>query len=404
MKYEDFIDLNYKPEKDDLICEFLIDAKNLKKAAGAVASESSIGTWTEVKTEKSYVRRLAAKVFEIDKNLVKIVYPLELFEFGNMSQILSSVAGNVFGMKEIRNLRLIDIKFPKKIVKSFKGPKFGIRGIRKVLKIKKRPLIGTIIKPKIGLKVKDHAKVAYEAWIGGCDLVKDDENLSSMKFNQFEKRLKETLKMKEKAERETGERKGYIINVSAECKEMIRRAKLVENFGNEYIMVDLITVGTSSLQSLRNEDLDLIVHAHRAGHAIFTRNKKHGISMKVIAKIARIIGVDQLHIGTIVGKMFEGRKEVLENVKVLKEDLFGLKKVMPVSSGGLNPLHIPFLVKFFGNDVIIQMGGGIHGHPLGTISGAKAARQALEATLQKISLKEYAKSHKELEIAIKTWK
>lgn len=407
MKYEDFVDLSYKPTRNDLICEFLIEpAKktNLKRAAGAVASESSVGTWTEVKTIKPYMRKLAAKVFRIQGNLIKIAYPLELFELGNMPNILSSVAGNIFGMKEVRNLKLININFPKKIVRSFKGPKFGIKGIRKILKIKNRPLIGTIIKPKLGLRTEDHVKVAYEAWKGGCDIVKDDENLASQSFNKFEKRLKKTLKVKEKVEKETGERKGYMINVTAKTKEMLKRAKLVEEYGNEYIMVDVITCGWSSIQDLREADLDLILHAHRAGHAAFTRPKKHGISMKVIAKICRIIGVDQLHVGTIVGKMFEKRKDVEENVKVLKEDLFGVKKVMPVASGGLKPSHIPFLINFFGNDIILQFGGGIHGHPLGTFAGAKAVRQALEASLQEISLKEYAKYNKELEIAMRTWK
>jgi ribulose-bisphosphate carboxylase large chain len=407
MKYEDFVNLNYKPSKNDLICEFFIEpASNstLKRAGGAVAAESSIGTWIEVKTEKPYVKKLAAKVFEIKKNKIKIAYPLELFELGNMPNILSSIAGNIFGMREVKNLKLLDVWFPEKIVKSFKGPRYGIKGIRKILRIKNRPLLGTIIKPKLGLKTIDHAKVAYEAWIGGCDIVKDDENLSSQSFNKFKKRLEKTFKAKKKAEKESGKKKVYMINISAETKEMLKRAKFVEDYGNEYAMVDIITVGWASLQTLRNKEFNLILHAHRAGHAVFTRNPKHGIAMKVIAKIARIIGVDQLHVGTIVGKMFEGRKEVMNNTQALKENLFGIKKVMPVASGGLNPCHVPRLIKFFGKDFVIQMGGGIHGHPLGTLAGAKAAIQAIECTIDNISLKEYAKTHKELKIALKKWK
>lgn len=404
MKYEDFVDLSYKPSKNDLICEFFVEAKNFKKAAGAVAAESSIGTWTEVVTEKPYVRELAAIVFKMRGNLIEIAYPLELFEAGNMPNILSSIAGNIFGMKEVRNLKLIDVHFPKKLAKSFKGPKYGIDGIRKILKIKNRPLIGTIIKPKLGLKTKDHAKIAYEAWIGGCDIVKDDENLSSQSFNRFRERLKRTLRMKEKAEMETGEKKIYMINATAETEEMLRRAKLVENLGNEYLMVDIITIGWSALQTLRNKNFNLVIHAHRAGHAAFTRSKKHGISMKVIAKISRIIGVDQLHVGTIVGKMFEERREVLENVKALEENLFGLRKVMPVASGGLKPSHVPILIDVFGKDVVMQFGGGVHGHPLGTIRGARAVRQAVDASLQNTPLEEYAKTHEELRLALKHWK
>src|SRR4030042_2204743 len=169
MKYEDYVDLGYKPSKNDLICEFVVEPNNesLKRAAGAVTAESSTGTWTELTTTKPYMENLAAKVFEINGNNAKIAYPIELFEPANMPNILSSVAGNVFGMKELNNLRLNDIHFPEKLLGSFKGPKYGISGIRKLLKVPKRPLVGTIIKPKIGLNTEDHARGAYESWVGG---------------------------------------------------------------------------------------------------------------------------------------------------------------------------------------------------------------------------------------------
>jgi ribulose-bisphosphate carboxylase large chain len=406
MKYIDYVDLGYKPVKNDLICEFFLEPSgmSLKEAAGAVAAESSIGTWTETTTTKPYVEKLAAKVFAINGNKIKIAYPIELFEPGNMPNILSSVAGNVFGMKNLKNLRLNDVRFPDNILKGFRGPKFGIPGIRRLLKVPKRPLIGTIIKPKIGLRTEDHAKVAYDAWNGGCDIVKDDENLSGQKFNKFEDRLRKTMRMKEKAERKTGEKKVYMINITAETEEMLRRAKLVEDYGNEYAMVDIISLGWSALQTLRNKNFDLVLHAHRAGHAAITKNPKHGISMRVISKLTRIVGLDQLHVGTAVGKMFETKEEVLENCKALKDKMWIFKPVMPVASGGLHPNLIPKIIEIFGNDVVIQAGGGIHGHRLGTMAGAKAMRQALDATMKKIPLEEYAKKHKELKISLEEWK
>ena len=406
MKYIDYVDLGYKPSSNDLICDFFLEplGVSLKEAGGAVAAESSIGTWTETKTTKSYIERLAATVFEIKGNQIKIAYPLELFEPGNMSNILSSIAGNVFGMKSLKNLRLNDIHFPENLLRSFKGPKFGIPGIRKILKVKKRPLIGTIIKPKLGLTTEDHARVAYEAWVGGVDIVKDDENLSNQTFNKFEDRLNKTFEMKEKAEKETGEKKIYMINVTAETEEMLRRAKLAQDCGNEYVMVDIITLGWSALQTLRNKDFKLVLHAHRAGHAAFTKNPKHGISMKVIAKLTRIIGLDQLHIGTAVGKMFETEKEVEENCKALKEKMWRFKQVMPVASGGLHSGLVPRIIEIFGNDVVIQAGGGIHGHGLGTKAGARAMRQALDAAMKNILLEEYAKNHIELKKSLEEWK
>jgi len=405
MKYEDYVDSDYRPSKTDLICEFFVEPNNesMKRAAGAVAAESSIGTWTETKTTKKYVEKLAGRVFDINGNNVRVAYPIELFEPGNMSNIMSSIAGNIFGMKELKSLRINDIRFPEKLLKSFKGPKYGIKEIRKILKVPKRPFVGTIIKPKLGLRTEDHAIVAYESWIGGIDIVKDDENLSSQSFNKFESRLKQTVKMKNKAERETGEKKIYMINITAETEEMIRRAKLVEDIGNEYVMVDIITLGWSALQTVRNKDFDLVLHAHRAGHAMFTKSLTHGISMKTIARITRIIGLDQLHVGTAVGKMFENKKEVLGNYNVLKEKMSDFKQVMPVASGGLNPLNIPALLEIFGNDVIMQFGGGVHGNPLGSKAGSMAVRQALEATIERTPLNEYSKNHKELKAAFDKW-
>jgi ribulose-bisphosphate carboxylase large chain len=406
MRYLDFVDLSYEPKKTDLVCTFYVEPEgiSLREAAGGVAAESSVGTWTELTTQRAYVEKLAAHVFSIKGNIIKIAYPIELFELGNMSNVLSSVAGNVFGLKTLKNLRLNDVDFPAEIIDSFSGPKYGIQGIRKLLKVQDRPLVGTIIKPKLGLKTSDHVRVAYEAWIGGCDIVKDDENLSSQKFNPFRDRVIETLASRDKAESETGEKKVYMVNTTAETSEMVKRAELVKAQGGEYVMVDILTCGFAALQTLREADLGTVIHAHRAGHAAFTKNPKHGISMKVIAKVTRIIGVDQLHVGTVVGKMSETAEEVAENIEALKMKMGNLKQVMPVASGGLHPRLVPALMKLFGKDFVIQAGGGIHGHKNGTIAGAKAMRQAVDATLEDIALEEYAKTHGELRAALETWK
>ena len=406
MKYLDFVNPAYKPKESDLICAFYLEPEgiSIKEAAGGVAAESSVGTWTELTTEKPYVTKLAAHVYSINGNVAKIAYPIELFEPANMPNILSSVAGNVFGLKALKNLRLLDIQMPKVLLKSFKGPAFGVAGVRKLLKVPKRPLVGTIIKPKLGLSTKDHAKVAYDAWKGGCDIVKDDENLSSQKFNLFEDRLIQTLESRDKAQNETGERKVYMINITAETNLMLKRADDVVNQGGEYVMVDILTCGWSALQTLRDQNSKLVIHAHRAGHAAFTKNQKHGIAMRPIATVARIIGVDQLHVGTVVGKMSETKAEVLENIDACKAEMSGLMPVLPVASGGLYPRLVPSLLETFGNDVVIQAGGGIHGHPDGTVAGAKAMRQAVDATLKGSTLEDYAKTHRELKVSLEHWK
>jgi ribulose-bisphosphate carboxylase large chain len=405
LKYVDFVDLKYAPKETDVVCTFYVEPEgtSITEAAGGVAAESSVGTWTELTTVKPYVESLAARVFSIEGNEAKIAYPVELFELGNMPNVLSSVAGNVFGLRLLRNLRLTDVKFSRQLVKSFKGPQYGVEGIRKLVGVQGRPLVGTIIKPKLGLKTIDHAKVAYEAWLGGCDIVKDDENLSSQSFNLFEERLAKTLESRDRAEEETGEKKVYMINITSGTKEMLHRAELVLRHGGEYVMIDILTCGFAALQTFRDQGFQLVIHAHRAGHAAFTKNPLHGISMQVISRVARVIGVDQLHVGTVVGKMFETKEEVAENCDALTEEMFELKSVLPVASGGLHPRLIPALMEFFGKDFVIQAGGGIHGHKDGTISGAKAMRQAVDATLQGIPLNRYAEKHKELKGALETW-
>jgi len=405
MKYEDYVDLKYKPAKDDLVCEFSVEPLgiSLKKAAGAVASESSIGTWTETTTTTKRIEKLHATVFQIHKNIIKISYPIELFELGNIPQITSSIAGNIFGMKVIKNLRLEDIYFSRKFIKSFNGPEIGLHDIRKITKIEARPLIGTIFKPKIGLTPREMAKYAYSVYSNGIDWSKDDENLTSMRFNKFEDRVIAMLDVIDKIKSEYGKNVIYAPNTTAPLDTMLNRIQFVKDHGGRCAMIDILTVGWSAVQAVREQNFKLIIHAHRASHAALTKNKKHGISMLVLAKLSRLIGVSALHSGTVIGKMHGQKKEVARINNFLRSKWYNIKPVMPIASGGLHPMLIPELVKILGKDLIINFGGGLWGHPLGPEAGAKAIKQATDATMQKIQLKTYAKNHEELRVAIKQW-
>lgn len=416
--YEDFVDLKHRPGKDELVALFKVTpAKGftMKEAAGRVASESSVGTWTTLTTLTEDVRRLMARAYEIDGRYVYVSYPVGLFEQGNMAQVLSSIAGNVFGMKALRGLRLVDVSWPEELVRSFRGPKFGIGGVRDFMKVKGRPLTASVPKPKLGLTYEEHALHGYEAWVGGLDLLKDDENLTSQGFNRFEDRARECFRQRDRAERETGERKSYLVNVTAETKEMVRRARLVKDLGGEYVMVDVVTAGWSAVQTLREtcEELGLAVHAHRAFHAAFTRNPNHGMSMAVVAEVCRLIGADQLHVGTVVGKLEASRSEVL-NLKEkltaeeskggpLRSRWYGLKPVIPVSSGGLHVGLVHRVLDILGTDIVVQVGGGVWGHPGGGRAGAKALRDAIDAYLEGRTLEEYSERSRELREALERW-
>ncbi len=419
--YTEFVNESYKPSKTDVVVLFYFEpAKGISRdeAIGRIASESSTGTWTTLFRMPPRMKKLMATAFEVDGNFVKVAYPLDLWEPGNAPQLLSGIAGNIFGMKALENLRLIDVTLPKEYIKHFKGPCQGIQGIRKMMKVKKRPLTGAVPKPKIGFSAKEHAEIAFETWMGGFDLTKDDENLSSTSFNNFYERVKFMTKMRDKAEKETGEQKDALINITAETKEMMKRAKVLHDNGWRYAMIDVVVAGTASVQTLRDTlgDYKMAIHAHRAMHATFDRNEKHGLSMQFLAKIMRLIGVDQIHSGTAVGKLVSPRKEVetiaetMREMKVkeeknnlLNQDWGNIKPGFPVASGGMHPGLIPDVMEILGNECTILVSGGIHGHPKGTRAGAKASMQAIEATMNGVSLEEYAKNHLELKEALDKW-
>jgi len=393
----------------------------MKEVAGRLASESSVGTWTTLATMKEHIRKLMAKAYIVrEDGLVKIAYPLELFELGSLPQLFSSVLGNVYGMRAIKRLKAIDIQFPEKYVKSFPGPNHGLYGVKKILGVEKRPILATVPKPKVGLTTEEYADVTYEIAVGGMDLVKDDENLTSQNFNKFEKRLNAVLKSLEKAEAETGEKKGYLVNVTAPSEEMKRRIKLVADTWNKFIMVDVLCAGPAAVQLARElaGEYGLAIHAHRAFHGAIDRVPDHGVTFFLIAKLFRLAGVDHIHIGTNVGKMEADLKMLRYTQRMITEDEFnpdpgddeympqkwyGLKPVMPVASGGLHPGVLPQLLDFMGTDILIQVGGGVTGHPDGVIAGGKAVRQAIDAYLEDIPLDEYAKTHKELARALEKW-
>ncbi len=430
--YYRFVDKNYQPDPDkDIIAVFRItpaEGFSIEDAAGAVAAESSVGTWTSLYQwyDQSRINSLMGKAYHFHdmrdgSYIVRIAYPVELFEPGNMPGLLASIAGNVFGMKRVKGLRLEDIYFPKSFLKDFKGPSKGMKGVRDIFRIYDRPIVGTVPKPKVGYTPEEVEKLAYEILTGGMDYIKDDENLTDPSYCKFEKRAKSIMKIIDKVEKETGERKVWFANITSDVKEMEKRIKIVADYGNPYIMVDVVVSGWAVLKHIREvaEEYGLAIHAHRAMHAALTRNPYHGISMYVLAKLYRIIGVDQLHVGTAgAGKLEGGKIDVIRYARILRETHFKpdpddvyhleqefhhIKPAFPVSSGGLHPGNLPPVIEALGSEIILQVGGGVIGHPDGPRAGAAAVRQALEAIMKGIPLDEYAETHKELKRALEKW-
>jgi len=436
-----------------MLCFFhLIPGKNLNilQAACEIAAESSTGTNFEVKTETPFSKEMNALVYDIDekKNLVWIAYPWRLFDRGgNVQNILTYIVGNVLGMKEISALKLIDLWFPPSMLEQYDGPSYTIDDMRKYLNVYNRPILGTIIKPKMGLTSSEYAEVCYDFWVGGGDFVKNDEPQANQDFCPYDKMVKYVKQAMDRAVKKTGKKKVHSFNVSsADFDTMIERCEMIKNAGFEKgsyaFLIDGITAGWMAVQTLRRRYPDVFIHFHRASHGAFTRNENPiGFSVLVLSKFARLAGTSGIHTGTAgVGKMAgspeedvtaaqnilsfvskghffdqswgripENDMDALQIVQedhahhvILEEDSWrGMKKCCPIISGGLNPTLLKPFIDVMGNiDFITTMGAGCHAHPGGTQDGARALVQACEAYSKKIPIEEYAKGHKELKQAI----
>src|SRR6202789_1961721 len=437
-------DSDYVPKDTDLLAMFRItrqEGVEAPEAAAAVAGESSTATWTVVWTDRlTACDRYRAKAYRVDpvpgspgQYFAYIAYELDLFEPGSIANVSASIIGNVFGFKPLKALRLEDMRFPVAYVKTFNGPPTGIVVERERLDKFGRPLLGATVKPKLGLSGKNYGRVVYEALKGGLDFTKDDENINSQPFMHWRDRFLYCMEAVNRAQAATGEIKGTYLNVTAGTMEaMYERAEFAKELGSVIIMIDLV-IGYTAIQSMakwarRN---DMILHLHRAGHSTYTRQRKHGVSFRVIAKWMRLAGVDHIHAGTVVGKL-EGDPATTRGIydtcrgidvkKDLTRGLFfdqpwaSLKHMMPVASGGIHAGQMHPLLHYLGEDVVLQFGGGTIGHPDGIQAGATANRVALETIVKARNegrdiwnegpqiLSEAAKWCRPLRAALDTWK
>ncbi|UIJ71214.1 form I ribulose bisphosphate carboxylase large subunit [Aurantimonas sp. HBX-1] len=397
---------DYEPKETDIIACFRIspqDGVDPIEAAAAVAGESSTATWTVVWTDRlTAAEKYRAKAYRVDKvpntddqYFAYIAYDLDLFENGSIANLTASIIGNVFGFKPLKALRLEDMRLPTAYVKTFQGPATGIVVERERLDKFGRPLLGATVKPKLGLSGRNYGRVVYEALKGGLDFTKDDENINSQPFMDWRERFLYCMEAVNKAQAATGEIKGTYLNVTAATMEdMYERAEFAKELGSTIVMIDLV-IGWTAMQSMakwarRN---NMILHLHRAGHSTYTRQKSHGVSFRVIAKWARLAGVDHIHAGTVVGKLEgdpattkgyydicrdEFTHQKLENGIFFDQPWASLNKMMPVASGGIHAGQMHLLLDLLGEDTVLQFGGGTIGHPMGIAAGATANRVALE--------------------------
>lgn len=393
------------PAKDAVVATYELAGEfPLEESARVVAMEQSTGTWTPIAKRKGSLEdRLAAWVDGVDKRAgtARVAFPLEIFEPGNLAGVLSIVAGNLFGLGSLHRARLVDLDLPPSFTQALPGPRVGIPGIRKYVGSAKsgRPHGGTIVKPKVGLTPKGTAAVAKEAALGGLDLIKDDETLTDQRFCPLAERAPLVLEALDQAREETGKGCLYAVNLTAGGGDLQRRLDLATDAGANCVMIDVLTSGFDALAELRRAT-KLPIHVHRAMHGALTRSPDFGIAMLPLARLVRLCGGDQLHVGSASGKM-EHTAGLPAILSALRDGWNGLKPVFPVSSGGLHPASVPAEVAAFGPDAVLNAGGGIHGHPGGTRAGAQAFMQAIAATHAGRPLEKDPPP--ELAAALRTW-
>ncbi|TAH65072.1 MAG: form I ribulose bisphosphate carboxylase large subunit [Rhodopseudomonas palustris] len=442
---ETYWDPHYTPKDSDILAVFKVIPQPgvpREEAAAAVCAESSTATWTTVwtdlLTDLDYYKGRAYAIEDVPGDdeafYAFVAYPMGLFEEGSIVNVFTSLVGNVFGFKAVRALRLEDVRFPLWFVTTCDGPPHGIQVERDKLDKYGRPLLGCTIKPKLGLSAKNYGRAVYECLRGGLDFTKDDENVNSQPFMRWRDRFEFCQEAIEKAEKETGERKGHYLNVTApNMEEIYRRAEFAKEIGTPIIMSDYLTIGWAAHSSLSRwcRANGMLLHVHRAMHGVIDRNPRHGINFRVLAKLLRLLGGDHLHSGTVVGKLEGDRAATLGWVDLMRErhvkedrsrGLFfdqpwgHMAPVMPVASGGIHVWHMPALLAIFGDDAVFQFGGGTLGHPWGNAAGAAANRIALEACVRarnegrdveregKDILTTAAQSSPELKMAMETWR
>lgn len=422
-----------KPDENYVIIQFkmqLADGINpnvFPEGAASVAAESSTGTWTKVEDRPdsglTKADEFKSIVFDLDEkqHMFKVCYKTDLFEHDNMAGFLAGPVGNIGGMKMVKGLRLMDIRFPKAFVTAFPGPRYGIDGVRELLaqdeKHRKMPLLGTVPKPKVGRTASEMATLARRLWTAGdgsYDFVKDDENLTSLPFNRFEERTTLVHEVQKEVEKTTGYKKLYLCNIShSNMDTMMKRADLIKSTGGRCMMIDVIATGMAAVHTMRLKNPELVIHAHRAMHAFMTRESGPGIngdgeingfsvSMFILAKIFRMLGVDSLHSGSPKSKMEDyGEAEEIGHILrdavtqpnralcTLGQNWFGLKNVWPVASGGLHPGVMDIVISKMTPDCYIQLGGGVLGHPKGGERGVEAALDARNAVYNNMTVNDF---------------
>ncbi|WP_243061704.1 RuBisCO large subunit C-terminal-like domain-containing protein [Humibacter sp. RRB41] len=387
-----------------VIATYIIETSlPLRRAAEILAGEQSTGTFVRVARESDDVRaRFAARIDSLHelpltgasplpgtvgdptrrrRALLKLRFPLD--NFGpSVPNLLAAVAGNLFEVKELAAVKLIDLDLPSEFAERYAGPQFGVEGTRRLMSRPSGVLLGTIIKPSIGLSPEEIAEVVAELAAAGIDFIKDDELQGNGRGAPLAERVKAVMPVLERHADRTGVKPMYAFNITDDIDRLEANHDLVVNAGGTCVMACVNLIGLAGLDYLRRRS-SVPIHGHRAMFGAISRSEQLGIGFRAWQKLVRLCGADHLHTNGISNKFYETDDQVLDSIAAVREPLLGLTSTVPVlSSGQWAGLAHATLDAVGSTDLLVLAGGGIHGHPDGVAAGVASMRDAWDSAVR----------------------
>ena len=417
-----------------VLCAYIMKPKlgyGYLETAAHFAAESSTGTNVDVATTDDFTRGVDALVYEIDegKELMKIAYPVDLFDRNiidgraMIASFLTLTIGNNQGMGDVEYAKMHDFYVPPNFLRLFDGPATTIADMWRVLG---RPvvdggfIVGTIIKPKLGLRPKPFADAAYEFWLGG-DFIKNDEPQGNQVFAPLKETIPLVADAMRRAQDKTGEAKLFSANITADDHyEMLARGEFIletfaENADHVAFLVDGYVTGPAAVTTARRRFPSQYLHYHRAGHgAVTSPQTQRGYTAFVLAKMSRLQGASGIHVGTMSYGKMEGETDDRNIAYMIERDCadgpfyhqewLGMKPTTPIISGGMNALRVPGFFDNIGHsNLVMTAGGGSYGHVDGAAAGATSLRQAEQCWRAGEDPIAFAREHREFARAFESF-
>ena len=415
---------------DRIEADYLVEtADEPSRAAEAMAGEQSSGTFVAVPGETAELkRRAAAEVLKLElvgevvapslpgssgsrnpravirQAAVTLSWPLDNIG-ASLPNLMSTVAGNLFELRQFSGVRLEQLRLPPIFAETYGGPRFGIAGTRKLACVPERALIGTIVKPSVGLNAHDTADLVDKLCTAGIDFIKDDELQSDGPYCPFDARARAVMRVVNAHADKSGKKVMFAFNITGDLEQMRQRHDLVFSLGGTCIMTSINSIGMAAMiEVVRHSRLP--IHAHRNGWGYLSRDPALGWSYLAWQKLWRVAGVDHMHVNGLNNKFSEPDESVIASARECLTPLEGAKPctVMPVFSSGQTALQVPGTVAALNcNDLIFAAGGGILAHPDGVGAGVESLREAFDAVNCGATLAEYARTHRPLARALETY-